>query len=66
MGSNPRTSKWYATPQAKRKRKGIMIYLSDKAKERLDVLAPEGLRSAFVEGLILEAPLPEKKNEKAP
>lgn len=61
MPSNPKTSPWYNTPRAKRKRKGLLVYLSDEAKARLELLVGPGMRSAFIEKLIMDAPLPESK-----
>lgn len=60
MGGNPKTSKWRSTAQADRKRKPIQVTLSDEARARLELLAPRGMVSAFVEGLIMAAPLPSK------
>ncbi len=63
MPGNPKDSPWRSTPQDKRKRKRIELTLSAEARERLEVLAPGGLRSAFVEGLILSCPLPSDEEE---
>lgn len=52
----PKTSPWESTPQGKRKRKKVQITLSDEARAKLDRLAKApGMRSAVVEGLIMEA-----------
>ena len=61
MTSNPKTSRWRSTPQALRRRKAVTITLSDEARERLEELAPDGQRSAFVEELIMNAEPKEKK-----
>lgn len=49
-------SKWYSTPRAKRRRKGVEIMLSDEAREALDTMAERyGLtRSGMVEQLVLD------------
>ena len=59
---NPKGSPWRSTPRDKRHRKPITLTLSDEARERLDELAPDGTRSAFVEDLIMNAE-PSKKVE---
>lgn len=58
MTSNPKSSPWYSTPKAKRRRKGLEVTLSDEARARLEALADaEGVSlSAMVEALILSAP----------
>ena len=61
MSGNPKDSPWRSTPQRLRKRKSIVFTISDEARERLKLLAPEGTRSAFVERLILDHPLPKGK-----
>ena len=59
--SNPKTSAWYATPQAARKRKVTSLTLSAEAIARLDALAAANdlTRSAVVERLSLHTKLPE-------
>ena len=61
MSGNPKDSPWRSTPQRLRKRKSIVLTISDEARARLELLAPEGTRSAFVERLILDHPLPKEK-----
>lgn len=58
MTGNPKESKWRATKQADRKRRKVQFALSDECRARLDLLAPSGLRSEYVEALIMAAPLP--------
>jgi predicted transcriptional regulator len=57
MAGNPKTSAWYSTPQAKRKRKGLEVTLSDEAREKLDALAAAWSmpRSQVVEALVMAA-----------
>ncbi len=57
MTGNPRTSSWYSTPKAKRKRKGVELTLSDEARAKLKRLARKRgtSMSGVVEELILEA-----------
>ncbi len=54
---NPKASAWYSTPNAKRRRKGVELTLSDEAREKLKRLAKKrGVSmSAVVEELIREA-----------
>jgi len=61
MTSNPKTSRWRSTPQALRCRKAVTFTLSDEARARLEELAPDGTRSAYVEGLIMDAEPKERK-----
>ncbi len=61
MPSNPKTSKWFSAARTKRKRKGIEIMLSDEARGALDEMAPRGLRSTFIERLILSEWVRQKK-----
>lgn len=56
MAGNPKSSKWYATPEHERVRKQVLIRLSDEARAKLDRLAGRGMRSAVVEALIMAAP----------
>ena len=60
MSGNPKDSPWRSTTQRLRKRKSIVFTISDEARKRLELLAPEGTRSAFVERLILDYPLPKE------
>ena len=60
MTGNPKDSPWRSTSQAMRKRKAVAITLSDEARERLELLAPDGTRSAFIERLILDHPIPKE------
>ena len=60
MTGNPKESPWRSTPQAKRLRKALQLTISDAARQRLELLAPEGRRSEFIEGLIMAAPLPKE------
>ncbi len=60
MTGNPKGSPWRSTPQRLRHRKSLVLTISDEARERLDLLAPAGTRSAFVERLIIDHPLPKE------
>lgn len=53
----PRDPKWFATPQALRKRKKLTVTLSDKALNKLRKLAKDqpGGQSGVIEELILRA-----------
>jgi len=55
MPSNPKESKWYATPKEARNRKPIGITLSDEARDRLDRMAKarKQSRSAVIEEMIM-------------
>lgn len=53
---NPIGSKWRNTTQEERKRKKVVFTLSDEAREKLERIAPEGMRSQMVERMILEWP----------
>lgn len=56
MASNPKTSKWYATPNALRARKNMTVTLSADARAKLELLAPQyGSRSAAIEALVMAA-----------
>lgn len=56
MPGNPKGSKWRSTPQAARKRKTVLVTLSDEARARLVALAGmDDTKSAVVERLISEA-----------
>lgn len=54
MGRNAKDSKWYATPPEARKRPQIKFTLPPRVIALLDAMAGPGLRSAFVETLVLE------------
>ncbi len=57
MTGNPKASAWYSTPNAKRRRKGVEVTLSDEARAKLKRLARKRgtSMSGVVEALILEA-----------
>jgi hypothetical protein len=61
MSDRQRETQWYSTPQELRKRKQIVVMLSDEAREKLARLVARvggtGMRSAVVEALILDASL---------
>ncbi len=63
MPGNPTDSPWYSTPSAARKRKPVVLTLSDEARERLAKLAAaqDTSMSALVEHLILGAKKTRKK-----
>jgi hypothetical protein len=46
---------WRSTTNEHRKRKQRILVMSPESWEKLDEMAPSGTRSAFVEGLIIEA-----------
>lgn len=53
MGRNEKDSKWYSTPRALRKRKGLSLTLPPETLAFLDVLATRyGSRSAAIERLV--------------
>jgi len=57
MSSNPKTSKWYATPRHLRHKRKVEVSLTPDAAARLVTLAKESAktRSAVVEALIMAA-----------
>lgn len=61
MSGNPKGSPWRSTPREKRKRKGMEIMLSDEARAKLDELAGPGMRSAWIEAVIMAAQKPSTK-----
>ena len=68
MAGNPKDSPWYATPQEARRRKAVILTLSDEARARLDALAEQRgtSKSALVEALIASATEDEAKAEASP
>lgn len=59
MGRNAKGSPWVSTPQELRKRKQIVVMLSDSARAKLARLVAargKGMRSTIVEELIEAAP----------
>lgn len=57
MTGNPEDSKWYVTPQKKRRRKLVTVTLSDEARERLEKMSKawKVSKSQVIEELILKS-----------